>query len=297
MLKFAAAVRTKAAPVPATETSAAAVTLLRVKTISRRLVRRLTRRLTATGDERRKAGIARLVGTALLLRLKIRLRLVLGLRLVLLRLPVLLLWLLLMRRLLKVRLRRAGYARVLWHIGQSIIALIIVVLFAQLIGARRRLLRLSIVRVLLREGSLCSDDQAEIVLGVLQVTFGRDRIAGGLRVARELHVLVGDVMGGPADLHVRAVGFVYPCHRVVVAAIAAAHALLLTVIPHGDPFLLHITGDLAGRTLLRTGHASSTSCDPFGSNRNLRARRAQRLFSHWLLDQEFQSAITRGICP
>jgi hypothetical protein len=82
----------------------------------------------------------------------------------------------------------------------------------------------------------------------------------------------------------------------VVAAIAAAHALLLTI-PHGDPFLLHITGNLAGRIILRTGSARGKSCDPFGSNRDVRAQCARRCFLHQLLDQEFQSAITRGICP
>ena len=167
MLEFATPVRTKTAPVPPAETSAATLALLRVKAVSRRLVRRLSWRLTAAGDEGWKAGIARLFRTALLRRLEIRLRLLLRLRLVLLRLPVLLVLWLLLRRLLKMRLLRAGCAGVLRHIGQSVIALVIVVLFTQLVGARGRLLRLSIVRVLLREGSLRSDDQAEIVLGVL----------------------------------------------------------------------------------------------------------------------------------
>ena len=42
------------------------------------------------------------------------------------------------------------------------------------------------VRIVLPELLLRRRDQAEIVLGVLIVIFGRDRIAGGLRVARKL---------------------------------------------------------------------------------------------------------------
>ena len=71
-------------------------------------------------------------------------------------------------------------------------------------------LRLALPELLLRGG-----DQAEIVLGVLIVVFGGDRIAGGLRVARELDVFLGDVDGGAADLHVRAVRFVDPRQRIV----------------------------------------------------------------------------------
>ena len=50
-----------------------------------------------------------------------------------------------------------------------------------------------VVRVLLAELLLRSGDQAKIMLGVLEVVFGRDRIAGALRVARELEVFLRDV--------------------------------------------------------------------------------------------------------
>ena len=43
------------------------------------------------------------------------------------------------------------------------------------------------------------------MLGVLVVVLGRDRIAGGLRVAGELNVFLGDVGGISADFHIRAV--------------------------------------------------------------------------------------------
>ena len=53
------------------------------------------------------------------------------------------------------------------------------------VGARQRL---ALAELLLGRG-----DQAEIMLGMLVVVFGRDRIAGGARVARELDVFFGDV--------------------------------------------------------------------------------------------------------
>ena len=73
-------------------------------------------------------------------------------------------------------------------------------------------------------------DDAEIMLGVLQVAFRHDRIAGGLRVARQLQIFLGDMLGGAADFHVGPVRFVAPRQRIgpFAAGIAAAHALILT---------------------------------------------------------------------
>ena len=53
------------------------------------------------------------------------------------------------------------------------------------------------VRVALAELLLRRRDQAEIMLGVLIIVFRRHRIAGGLRVARELDVFLGDVEAVP----------------------------------------------------------------------------------------------------
>jgi hypothetical protein len=74
------------------------------------------------------------------------------------------------------------------------------------------------------------------VFGVLKIAFARDRIAGGLRVARELKVFLGDVVGGSPDLYVRTVGFVHACQRIMAAAIAPAHALVLSI-SHFEPSL------------------------------------------------------------
>ena len=48
-------------------------------------------------------------------------------------------------------------------------------------------------------------DDAVVVLGVLQIVLGQHRIAGGLRIARERHILLGDMRRRAADLHVRPV--------------------------------------------------------------------------------------------
>ena len=58
------------------------------------------------------------------------------------------------------------------------------------------------------------------MLGMLIVIFGSHRIAGRGRVARKLDVFLGHVIGGAADLHVRAVRFVDPCERIVALAAA-----------------------------------------------------------------------------
>jgi hypothetical protein len=101
------------------------------------------------------------------------------------------------------------------------------------------------VRILLPKLFLRGGDQAKIMLGVLKVVFGRDRIARALRVARELKIFFRHMVGRAADLHVGAVGFVNPGQRVLIAAVVmllvviapAAHALvmlmMLLTVSHG----------------------------------------------------------------
>src|SRR5262249_46310749 len=88
------------------------------------------------------------------------------------------------------------------------------------------------IRLVLPELLLHGRDHAEIVLGVLIVVLGRHRIAGRLRVARELNVLLRDVVRGAANLDVRTVRLVDPRQRIVALAVTPPHALVLTV-PHG----------------------------------------------------------------
>src|SRR5262249_40124799 len=90
------------------------------------------------------------------------------------------------------------------------------------------------IRLVLAELLLHGRDHAEIVLGVLIVVFGGHRIAGRLGVARELHVLLRDMVRGAANFDVRAVRLVDPRQRIVaLAAVTPPHALVLTV-PHGS---------------------------------------------------------------
>src|SRR5664279_555075 len=72
---------------------------------------------------------------------------------------------------------------------------------------RRRLLALRVglvvvVGVLLPELFLRRGDQTEIMFGVLVIILGRHRIAGALRVARELDIFLGNVRGGAANFHI-----------------------------------------------------------------------------------------------
>ena len=55
------------------------------------------------------------------------------------------------------------------------------------------------LRLVLPELLLGGGDQAEIMLGVLIVILGRDRVAGRARVARQLDVFFRNVGGGTAD--------------------------------------------------------------------------------------------------
>src|SRR6202521_2491332 len=203
---------------------------------------------TAAGDERRQANVAlrlALIALKIRLRLGLRLRLMLrlglvrwlrlGLRLVLLMLRLLkgrLLILLMPLRLLTLRRRHRRAAGIRLATGVALVAVAVeIVAVAALLG-----LLILLMRILLTELRLRRGDEAEIVLGVLQIAFRRDGIARGLRIARELHILLGDVVGGAPDLHVGAVRLVHARQRIVTAATAAAaaaiagpHALLLSV--------------------------------------------------------------------
>ena len=88
-----------------------------------------------------------------------------------------------------------------------------------LIGARSLLL-----------GLLSRGDQPEIMFGMLEITFRHDRIARGLRVARQLEIFFADVMGCSTNFHIGAARFVGPRQRIRPLAIvvgAAAHTFVI----------------------------------------------------------------------
>ena len=102
------------------------------------------------------------------------------------------------------------------------VALILALIRRHLVSVLGARLRLVLPELLLRSG-----DQAEIMLGMLVVVFGGDRVAGRARVARELDVFFGDMGGGAADLDVGPVGFEDPGHRVLAAPVILLLLLLL----------------------------------------------------------------------
>jgi len=80
------------------------------------------------------------------------------------------------------------------------------------------------------------------MLGVLVVVFGRDRIAGALRVAGQLEVFLGNVGGVASDFHLRSVGLVHAGQWILVVmmvvatttftAVATPHALIILTVSH-----------------------------------------------------------------
>jgi hypothetical protein len=225
--------RTEAAPTAAKAVIAIAAIVHAIALLVVAATVHLSLRRTAAGDEGRKAGVALfvLVAPRLLIALKIWLRLVLRLRLLmilLLRPLHLLVRLLLSALKIRLLLRLVAAAR--------IVTLVVELIAAVHVGTLERLLLM--VRVLLRELRLRRHDHSIVVLGVLQISFSGDGIAGGLRVASELRVFLGNVVGGSTDLHIGTVRFVHARHRIVTATIAAAHALIVVLpVSHCIPSL------------------------------------------------------------
>jgi hypothetical protein len=105
---------------------------------------------------------------------------------------------------------------------------------------RGALLRL-VVRILLTELFLRRSDEAEIMLGVLVVVLSGHRVAGGLGVAGELKVLLGHVVRGSSDLHLRTVRLVNPRQRIVVVVMMMTAAAVVTLIAVSPPHALVLT--------------------------------------------------------
>jgi hypothetical protein len=93
------------------------------------------------------------------------------------------------------------------------------------------------LRLVLAELFLGRGDQAEIMLGMLIVILGGDRVAGRARVARQLHVFFRDVGCGAADLDVRPVGLEHPGHRVLSAPVVIVVAVVI-VVPVTHPLVV-----------------------------------------------------------
>jgi len=124
--------------------------------------------------------------------------------LMLLRLIVLLIVVLLLARVVRLRFaRRERFAA-----DMRLLAIAVVVAFLGAAHLAGRLLLL-VIRLTLPKLLLRRSDDPEIVLGVLIIIFGCDRIAGALCVTSELKVLFRDVRCGSANFYVRPIGLIH----------------------------------------------------------------------------------------
>jgi hypothetical protein len=91
--------------------------------------------------------------------------------------------------------------------------------------------------------SLRSGNKPEVMLGVLQIIFSRDRISAGMSVSRELEVFFRHVMRVAAYFHVWSVRFVGSRQRIGPSTIIcrpAAHPLILTWSHFGFPISIRL---------------------------------------------------------
>src|SRR5262249_16179033 len=72
-------------------------------------------------------------------------------------------------------------------------------------------------------------DQAEIMLRMLQIVLGRNRISRRLGVTRTFHVLLTDVGRRALYFDIRSVRLIDPGERIVTLAVAPPHTLVLLV--------------------------------------------------------------------
>jgi len=115
--------------------------------------------------------------------------------------------------------------------GRLIVAVVVTVvrtvaaLFAALLEVGRGLAKLLLRR----------HDQTEVMLGVLIIILGRDRVSGALRIASKLNIFFSDVGCRSPNFHVRSIGLVHARQWILMMttfAVATPHSLVLTV-SHG----------------------------------------------------------------
>ena len=77
-------------------------------------------------------------------------------------------------------------------------------------------------------------DDADVMLGVLEIVFCEHRIAGRLSIARQGEILLGYMRRRAPDFHLRSIGLEAPRKRILAFAIvvAAAAATILLSLPH-----------------------------------------------------------------
>ena len=245
--------------------SAMAKTILPAVTLIVAILPGILLRLPAAGDECRKTADILSAFVTALVRLRVGLLLLLMLLLVL-RLMLLMLLLLVLRAILDLlitrrkRLRVTRQIRLLLRLSARSVAWLVltherlIVVFVPIEGVipglwlpagRAALLMrllLIVVGVLLTKLFLRGGDQAEVVFCVLIVILSGYRVAGSLRVTRELDVLFRNMRGGAADFDVGTVRLVNAREGILTFAVVASppHALLTVshVVPVRRPFTL-----------------------------------------------------------
>jgi hypothetical protein len=127
------------------------------------------------------------------------------------------------------RLRKA----VIQHVVAAIIVAEVLALAALAGNADALTVAVGHVAAVLLQLLAIGHDDAAVVLGMLQIILRQHRVAGGLRIASERQIFLGDVRRGAADLHVRAVGFETARKRILALPIpVAATAAILLSLPH-----------------------------------------------------------------
>jgi hypothetical protein len=130
-----------------------------------------------------------------------------------------------------------GHGRLRETVVQHVVAAILVaevVAFALTRDAYALAIAVGHVAALLLQLLAIGHDDAAVVLGVLQIVLREHRVAGGLRVASERKIFLGDMCRGTADLHIRTVGFETARKRILALPIpvVAASAAILLSLPH-----------------------------------------------------------------
>jgi len=187
-------------------------------------------RLRAASDERGQA----INVTAIVAVLDHRLRLILRLRALMVAVVIAMLLTRLVRLLGALLAGRIGLLRLLLRSEAGLLPEVRIAVRLALVLRLPGVARLIRTRLLLilPELFLCGSDQTEIVFGVLIVILGGDRIARRARIARELHILLGNMRGCAADLDIRAVRIEHPGHRVLAAPVIVVVGIVIPVIPH-----------------------------------------------------------------
>jgi len=140
---------------------------------------------------------------------------------------------LLMRLAVMLRLTvMLGHGRLSKTVVQHVVTAVIV---AEVVALAALALTVAIghVAAVLLQLLAIGHDDAAVVLGMLKVVLRQHRVSGGLRIASERQIFLGDVCRGAPDLHIRSVRLETARKRILALPISvAATAAILLSLPH-----------------------------------------------------------------